>query len=67
MSVIISATSFACLVLSGLATLFLEAALIPARMYLYLDPYKVMRACTTGQIGASHWESLPGNEVCQLT
>ena len=32
-------TSLACLVLRGLATLNLEAASIPARMYLYLDPY----------------------------
>ena len=38
---IISATSFTCLVLSGIATLYLEVASIPARMYLYLDPYNV--------------------------
>ena len=41
MSAIISATSLACFVLSGLATLYLEAASIPARMYLYLFPYNV--------------------------
>ena len=41
MPAIISAMSLACLVLSGLATLYLEAASIPARMYLYLFPYKV--------------------------
>ena len=63
MSAISSATLQACLVLSGLATLNLEAASIPARMYLYLFPYRYLKACTTGQIGASHLGSLPGNEL----
>ena len=41
MSAIILATLQACLALSGLMTLNLEAALIPARMYLYLFPYSL--------------------------
>ena len=63
MSAIISATSFACFVLSGLTTLNLEAASIPARMYLYLFPYNVSKGSTTGRIDASHLELLPRNEA----
>ena len=63
MSAIISATSFTSLVLSGLATLYLEATSIPARMYLYLFPYRVSEGMYSRSTDASHLESLPGNEV----
>ena len=42
MSAIISAASFTCFVLMGLATLYMEATSTPERMYLYLFPYNVI-------------------------
>ena len=44
-------TPLACLVLRGLATLNLEAASIPAGMYLYLDPYNE----SEGMYNRSNW------------
>ena len=45
----------ACFLLRGLATLYLEAASIPARMYLYLDAYNESEGMyITDQIDAFH-------------
>ena len=65
MLAIISATSLASLVLSGLTTLYLEAALNPARMYLYSFPYRVSEGMYSNQTDASHLESLLHIEVYQ--
>ena len=63
MLAIISATSSACLVLSGLASLYLEVTSILARMYLYLFPYRYPKAYTANRTDAFHLELLPGDEV----
>ena len=48
-------------------TLNLEVTSIPDRLYLYLSHIMNPKACTTGQIDASHWESSVRNEAYQHT